>query len=119
MSKLSPYTLDIPRGGDFTFKPRCTATLGTDMSAWTSEFVVKDKEGSELFRKTSALVIPTPGSPHVAEATFSLTELETEKLYLGKGYAFYHVALIDAATEWKGIVLHGAIDAYVESGGAG
>lgn len=118
MMKLPPFVLTIPRGGDFTFKPRCTATIGTDMTTWTAEWVVKDAFGEELFRKTSALVIPTPGSPHIAEATFSLSETETSNLTLGKATAFYHVALIDIATEWTGIIMHGSIEAYVESGGA-
>jgi hypothetical protein len=118
MSKTAPYTLEIPRGADYTFKPRCTAQVGTDMTTWTSEFVVKDLDGAELFRKTGTMIIPTPGSPHIAETTFSLTETETASFEIGKGKAFYHVALEDAGTEWKGIIMHGPIDAYVESGGS-
>lgn len=118
MAKLAPYTLEIPRSGDFTFKPRCTAAIGADMSAWTSEFVMKDTSGGVLFKKTSLMVVPTPGSPHIAEASFSLTENETASLELGKAVAYYHVALIDAATNWTGIVMHGTVDTYVTSGGA-
>lgn len=116
MQKPQPVPLVIARDGDFTIQPRFTAATGTDMSAWTSKMVAKDNDENELFTKTSALTIVTPGVLNIAEATFSLTEQETKQFDLGK-IGSYHILLIDAATDWQGVVLHGSLETYVDSGG--